>query len=239
MESIGRHFAAAGFCRVDAALTWWARRYFQNRGEASLRRASFDARGWGEDLTSHPGLVHRLGPFSAEFEATLAAICGKPARQLGNFEFPQYAFAREVSVDGGYSRHIDGGGLDREEPAAGYEVLNADLLHAVRDEDDGAFVDWPGSHREVVVNLSARPSERLRTAIHDCVPDLATRSAALASRPVAFAGDAGDAMICHHLMVHGNAPRRRPGVRRMLFFRPDYLAYDKDALVEETRFVRL
>jgi hypothetical protein len=46
-------------------------------------------------------------------------------------------------------------------------------------------------------------------------------------------------MICHHLLVHGNAPRRRPGVRRMLFFRPGYLAYDKDALVEETSFVRL
>jgi hypothetical protein len=239
-DAISRRFTTTGFCRVDGALSWWARRYFQSHGNAGLRQASFDARGWGEHRTSHPGLVQRLGPFSAEFAATLAMICGKPMRQLGNFEFPQYAFAREVSVDGGYDRHIDGAGLDGEEPAGRYEVLIAILLHAVRDEDDGAFVFWPGSHREVFENLSARPSERLRTAIHDCVPDLASRrSATLAVRPAAFTGNAGDAMICHHLMVHGNAPRRRPGIRRMLYFRPGYLAYDKDALVGETSFVRL
>jgi hypothetical protein len=92
----------------------------------------------------------------------------------------------------------------------------------------------------VFENLSARPREPLRTAIHDCVPDLANRrSAALALPPAAFTGNAGDAMICHHLLVHGNAPRRRSGVRRMLFFRPGYMTYDKDALVEETSFVRL
>jgi phytanoyl-CoA dioxygenase PhyH len=239
-ESISRRFTATGFCRVDAALSWWARRYFQSRGNAGLRQASFDARGWGEHRAAQSGLVPRLGPFSAEFEATLSVICGKPTRQLGNFEFPQYAFAREISGDGGYDRHIDGAGLDREEPAGRYEVLIAILLHAVRDADDGAFVVWPGSHREVFDSLSARPHERLRTAIHDCVPDLANRhSAALASPPVAFTGNAGDALICHHLMVHGNASRRRPGVRRMLFFRPGYMAYDKDALVEETSFVRL
>ena len=238
-DSISRRFAATGFCRVDAALSWWARRYFRSRGDARSRQASFDARGWGEYRAVHSGMVPRLGPFSAEFEATLAVVCGKRTRELGNFEFPQYAFAREVSADGGYDRHIDGAGLDREEPAGRYEVLIAVLLHTVRDENDGAFVFWPGSHREVFENLSARPREPLRTAIHGCVPDLAKRSAALADRPTAFTGNAGDAVICHHLMVHGNAPRRRAGVRRMLFFRPGYLAYDKDALVEETSFVRL
>jgi hypothetical protein len=239
-RSIRQRFEATGFCRVDAALTWWGRRHFMRRSGVELKQASFDARGWGERRVSSGGLVPRLGPFSAEFEVTLAAICGKRTRQLGNFEHPQYAFAREVGVDAGYDRHIDGADLDREQPAGRYEVLIAVLLQPVHDERDGAFVFWPGNHIEVFENLRARPRERLRTAIHDCVPDLGARGGTtLASAPMALTGKAGDAAICHHLMVHGNAPRGRPGVRQMLFFRPAYVVYGKDALVEETSFVRL
>jgi len=239
-ESIKQHFDRTGFCRIDGALRWWGSRYLVGRSRAALGRVSFDTRGWGEHCPPARALLPKLRVFTRAFEEALAAVCGKRTSELGNLEYPQYAFARDVRGGPGYDRHIDGAALDREEPAGRYEVLIAILLNTVGDESEGAFVFWPGSHHDVFENLRAREQERLRTAIHDCVPDLiAGGNATLARPPIAFTGRTGDAVICHHLLVHGNAPRRVPGVRQMAFFRPAYVAYEKDALVQDTSFVRL
>jgi len=239
-ESIRQHFQTTGFHRIDGALRWWGSRYLVGCSRAGLRAVSFDARGWSEYRPPARPLLPKLNIFSREFEAALTAICGKPTSQLGNLDYPQYAYARDVPGAPGYDRHVDGAALDREEPAGRYEVLIAILLHSVSDESDGAFVFWPGSHLDVFDNLRARPRERLRTAIHDCVPDLtAGNTATLAQPPMALTGRVGDAVICHHLLVHGNAPRHTPGVRQMAFFRPAYAAYEQDALVQDTSFVRL
>jgi len=239
-ESIRQQFELTGFYRIDGALRWWGSRYLVGRSRAALGRVSFDARGWGEYRPPARALLPRLRVFTGEFEEALAAICGKRTGELGNLEYPQYAYARDVPGELGYDCHIDGAALDREEPAGRYEVLIAILLHSVRDKSEGAFLFWPGSHRDVFDNLRTRPRERLRTAIHDCVPNLiAVNNATLARPPVAFTGRLGDAVICHHLIVHGNAPRRVPGVRQMAFFRPAYVAYERDALVQDTSLVRL
>ncbi len=238
--SIRARVLKEGFFRIDDALLPEGKDYLVAQSQAELAKVIYEARGWGERYAAPSARLLKKPVFTNEFEAAMTAICGRGTKQLGNIDCPQYAFCRPVEGDWGFDTHIDGAAADREVNAGRYEVLIAILLNDVRGEDDGAFVIWPRSHLDVFENLRGRPRQYLRTAIHDCIPDLLSKRApALTAPPMPFVGSAGTAIICHHLLVHGTAPRRRPGVRHMAFFRPAYAAYEKDALVEATTFARL
>lgn len=225
---------------MENALLPEGKDYLVERSHAEVAKVSYEPRGWGEIYAAPSARLLEEQVFTDEFEEALIGICGRSTKQLGNIDCPQHAFCRQVEGDWGYDTHIDGAAADREEPPGQYEVLIALLLSPVRSEADGAFVFWPGSHLEVFANLRSKPRQFLRTAIHDCVPELAAKGApALKSGPAALTGDVGTALICHRLLVHGTAPRTRPGIRHMAFFRPAYAPYEKDALVKSTTFAKL
>lgn len=233
-------FRKEGFCVVENALTPEGLNFLVDQSNAELAQVSYLPRGWGERFPAVSPTLSEVPVFTDEFESTLKRICGRTTSQLGNLEYPQHAFSRQIEGDWGYETHIDGSSGTREDYAGRYEVLIGVLLSPVVDADDGALVFWPGSHLDVRENLRAKPRDYLRTAIHDCVPDLlAKRVPTVMAPPTPFVGAVGTAVICHRLLVHGTASRRRPGVRQMVYFRLNITSYDKDALVKETAFAQL
>ncbi|MEF8736831.1 MAG: phytanoyl-CoA dioxygenase family protein [Candidatus Accumulibacter necessarius] len=104
--------------------------------------------------------------------------------------------------------HLDGtwNPLQEQRP---YGTLHAFCAHLfvflgpVERPEYGAFHVWPGSHLRVAHYIEEHGLEDLKTARDG---GRAILSSLDLGEPVPLSGDAGDVVLCHHLMAHSGSP---------------------------------
>jgi len=114
--------------------------------------------------------------------------------------------------------HLDGvgagiNGIPKGEFTRGFCALVTVLLADVREPFCGNFTVYPGSHRTVEDFFKQAGPEVLREG--GIVGKLD-----LPREPVQITGQAGDAVISHHQIIHNAAPNHGPDIRYAAIFRP-------------------
>ncbi len=105
--------------------------------------------------------------------------------------------------------HLDGLGNDRNGQAKGkyrrgFTAFGVIYLADVPDAYHGNFTVWPKTHRFF--------EDYFKTHGHQVLADGMPRPE-LPEPPVQVVGEAGDAVIAHHLMVHTGGPNASPDIR--------------------------
>lgn len=111
--------------------------------------------------------------------------------------------------------HLDGIGTDvngipKGQFRRGFTALVTLLLVDLPDVTAGNFTVWPGSHIVAEKFFQEATPDELKKGM----PELD-----LPREPVMITGDAGDAVISHHQLVHGAAPNASPNIRYAAIFR--------------------
>lgn len=111
--------------------------------------------------------------------------------------------------------HIDGrgtgtNGMAKGTFARGFTALVVVLLSDLPEPYSGNFTVWPGTHRQFEQVFRDHGPESLAEAIDTMPIDVA---------PVQITGKAGDAVICHHQIVHTACPNSSPNIRYAIIFR--------------------
>jgi hypothetical protein len=111
--------------------------------------------------------------------------------------------------------HIDGrgtgtNGIPKGEFRRGFTMLVVILLSDLPEAYSGNFTVWPGTHTLFETIFREKGPAALADAI-DTMP--------LPQAPVQITGQAGDAVLVHHQLVHAAAPNCSPDVRYAAIFR--------------------
>jgi hypothetical protein len=119
--------------------------------------------------------------------------------------------------------HIDGvgtglNGIPKGEMRRGFTALVTVLLADVLEPWRGNFTVWPGSHHAAQHYFqAATPEQRQQVPPRYELPH----------EPVQVCGQAGDAVITHHLLWHAAAPNHGPDIRYAAIFRVRQADFDQ------------
>jgi len=122
-----------------------------------------------------------------------------------------YSFCSDSPDALALREHTDGLWPPDADQVARNEFLLGALLGDVASLADGPYVCWPGSHLQAIAHLETLWTADVADGFRTLPPGEGT--------PTPILGWAGDIVVAHRLLRHGTAPRSRPGVRRMAFFR--------------------
>lgn len=122
--------------------------------------------------------------------------------------------------------HLDGigtgnNGIEKGEFRCGFTMLVTVLVGDVFAPYSGNFTVWPGSHRAAEAFFQTATPEVLRGGM----PKLD-----LPHPPVQVTGEAGDAVISHHQLVHGAAPNAAPNIRYAAIFRARHIDAERNGI---------
>jgi len=115
-----------------------------------------------------------------------------------------------------FGGHLDGigtgsNGIPVGEFRRGFSALVTVLLQDLPEPFAGNFTVWPQTHRVAETFFREATPEALREGM----PELD-----LPCEAVQITGQAGDAVISHHQLIHGAAPNQSPNIRYAAIFRP-------------------
>lgn len=184
-----------------------------HRHEAGSRPDT--ARSWGEHQLLDVSTPPPADMLTAEAKAWIGSLgfaapwCDlEPDMAHGQLT---YSFFTDRPDTLALREHTDGLWPPDSDRVARNEFLLGAILEDVTSPADGPYVCWPGSHLQAIDHLekqwTADVADGFRT-LPQCE-----------GTPTPILGGAGDVVVAHRLLRHGTAPRSRPGVRRMVFFR--------------------
>lgn len=183
------------------------------RHEASSRPG--DGRTWGERQLHDVATPPPAGMLADRAKAWIAGLeFAAPWRDLEpDMAHPQLTYSFEAASPGmlALREHTDGLWPPDSDRVARSEFLLGAILEDVPSLAHGAYVCWPGSHREAIEHLEARADDDVADGFRSLPEGRGS--------PMPILGRAGDIVVAHRLLRHGTAPRACPGVRRMAFFR--------------------
>jgi hypothetical protein len=197
--------------------------------DAVLREINV-ALGTGTALRDHSASPAALAlyhgtPIAAIVDSLLGAGKAAPCTQAQiALRFPVRSDDEPDVVDA----HVDG--LMANEAIGRFTLTVGVLLSDTPKPSMGNFKVYPGTHRRVARYVQEHGLE--------AAPGLAWKLELPA--PAQITGRAGDAILCHHQLVHGRTLNRSPRIRYMAFFRVYHddawndksAAYIKKALTE-------
>ncbi len=166
----------------------------------------------GSQFVRHHGAPAILDLFyKTPLRALAESLAGKGALELPREGHVYLRFPQRERRAGSPPLHIDGAASPEGGPATGIGTMTQKLCVLLSDAPRpfcGNFTVCPGSHRLVARRLSEQGAESLLRRL----PDVA------GLRPRQLLGRAGDAFVCHQLLVHSGQQNLSAYPRYAVFF---------------------
>ena len=194
-----------------------------------------DGRTWGEQQLHDVATPLPAEVLTAEAKAWIGGLgFAAPWRKLEpDMAHPQLTYSFEAASLGALAlrEHTDGLWPPDSDHVARSEFLLGAILEDVPSLSHGPYVCWPGSHLHAIDHLEARSTDDVADGFRT-LPEGR-------GMPMPILGRAGDIVVAHRLLRHGTAPRARPGVRRMTFFRLGHRVLPKGTRVCDSAMTQL